>query len=93
METNTNLNKDEVEKFINELMVGEKGQKKMREKAKLAEEAITAPSGSSYNNLEKFINNVLLHNNNSQCFVLLCFFFFPRKLPLCKKNNHNNMKV
>lgn len=65
IETNSNLEKDEVEKLVNELIVGEKG-KKMREKAeelkKLAEEAITEPSGSSYSNLEKLINNVLLSN-------------------------------
>lgn len=68
METNTDIGKDEVEKLINELMDGEEGQK-MRKKAaewkKLAEEAITAPSGSSHNNLEKLIYNIMLTNNNN----------------------------
>ncbi|CAI9116279.1 OLC1v1017378C1 [Oldenlandia corymbosa var. corymbosa] len=63
MEIDNNVKSEEVEKLVNELMVGEKGQE-MKKKAtrlkKLAEEAIIAPTGSSYKNLEDLINNVLI---------------------------------
>ncbi|AES74876.1 7-deoxyloganetin glucosyltransferase [Medicago truncatula] len=62
MEIDTNVKREEVEKLINELMVGEKG-KKMRKKAielkKKAEEN-TRPGGCSYMNLDKLIKEVLL---------------------------------
>jgi ribosomal protein S7 len=62
MKIDTNVKREEVEKLINELMVGEKG-KKMRQKAtelkKKAEED-TRLGGSSYMNLDKVINDVLL---------------------------------
>ena len=65
MEIDTNVKRYEVEKLVNELMVGEKG-KKMRQKAielkKLAEED-TRPGGCSYMNLDKVINEVLLKQN------------------------------
>lgn len=63
MEIDNNVKSDEVEKLVNELMVGDRGQemkKKAAELMKLAEEAITAPSGSSYKNLESLIHNVLM---------------------------------
>ena len=62
MEIDTNVKREEVEKLINELMVGEKG-KKMRQKAmelkKKAEED-TRFGGCSYMNLDKVIKEVLL---------------------------------
>ncbi|KAK4424322.1 7-deoxyloganetin glucosyltransferase [Sesamum alatum] len=62
MEIDNNVKRDEVETLVRELMDGEKG-KKMKEKAlewkRKAEEA-TSPGGSSYLNLEKLINEVLL---------------------------------
>jgi 7-deoxyloganetin glucosyltransferase len=67
-EADSNLNKDEIENLVTELMAGEKAQK-IRKKAaewkKLAEEAITAPTGSSCNNLEKLISNVLLSSKTN----------------------------
>jgi hypothetical protein len=54
-----------VEKLVNELMVGEKG-KKMRQKIiAMQKKAVedTKPSGRSYMNLEKVINEVLLKRN------------------------------
>jgi hypothetical protein len=55
MEIDTNVKREEVEKLINELMVGEKG-KKMRQKSielkKMAEKN-TSPGGFSYMNLDK----------------------------------------
>jgi len=63
MEIDTNVKREEVEKLINELMVGEKG-KKMRQKAmelkKKAEED-TRFGGCSYMNLDKVIKEVLLN--------------------------------
>jgi len=62
IEIDTNVKREEVEKLINELMVGEKGDK-MRQKAmelkKKAEEN-TSPGGCSYKNLDKVIKEVLL---------------------------------
>ncbi|XP_027095056.1 7-deoxyloganetin glucosyltransferase-like [Coffea eugenioides] len=63
MEIDNNVKSDEVEKLVNELMVGDRGQgmkKKAAELKKLAEEAITAPSGSSYKNLESLVHDVLM---------------------------------
>ncbi|KAK2420029.1 7-deoxyloganetin glucosyltransferase [Trifolium repens] len=61
MEIDTNVKREEVEKLINKLMVGEKG-KKMRQKSlelkKMAEEN-TSPGGFSYMNLDKVINEFL----------------------------------
>ena len=63
MEIDGNV-KREVEKAVRELMDGEKG-KEMKKKAmewkKLAEEA-TKPGGSSYNNFDKLLSDVLLAN-------------------------------
>jgi len=62
LEINTDVKRAEVEKLVNELMVGEKG-KKMRQEAvelkKKAEEN-TSPGGCSYMNLDKVIKEVLL---------------------------------
>ena len=62
MEIDNNVKREEVEKLINELMVGENG-KKMKEKImklkKKAEEDCR-PGGSSYMNLDKVIKEVLL---------------------------------
>lgn len=63
MEIDNNVKSDEVEKLVNELMVGDEGEEMKKRAAglkKLAEEAITAPSGSSYKNLESLIHNVLM---------------------------------
>ncbi|XP_021743563.1 7-deoxyloganetin glucosyltransferase-like [Chenopodium quinoa] len=58
MEIDVNVKRSEVEGQVRELMDGEKG-KEMKEKVmewkRLAHEAVTAPNGSSYNNLDKVI--------------------------------------
>ncbi|OIT32503.1 PREDICTED: 7-deoxyloganetin glucosyltransferase-like [Nicotiana attenuata] len=63
MEIDNNVKRDEVESLVRELMVGDKG-KKMKEKAmewkKLAEIAAAEHSGSSYVNIEKVVNDILL---------------------------------
>ncbi|KAI4296383.1 hypothetical protein L6164_036346 [Bauhinia variegata] len=65
MEVDPVVKREEVKKLVNELMEGEKG-KKMKQKAmdwkKKAEEA-TSPDGSSYKNLDKLINEVMLKWN------------------------------
>ncbi|KAJ9705803.1 hypothetical protein PVL29_003757 [Vitis rotundifolia] len=62
MEIDNNVKRVEVEKLVRELMDGEKGKemkKKVMEWRKLAEEA-TRPGGSSYDNFDKLLRNVLL---------------------------------
>ncbi|KAK0576604.1 hypothetical protein LWI29_020459 [Acer saccharum] len=63
MEIDNNVKRDEVESLVRELMDGDKG-KEMKLKAQewknLAHDSIAAPSGSSYINLDKLINQVLL---------------------------------
>ncbi|RHN56262.1 putative 7-deoxyloganetin glucosyltransferase [Medicago truncatula] len=65
MEIDMNVKIEDLEKLINELMVGENG-KKMRQKAmelkKKAEEN-TRPGGCSYMNLDKVIKEVLFKQN------------------------------
>ena len=61
IEIDNNVKREEVEKLVNELMVGEKG--KMREKAmelKKKAEEFTRPGGRSYINFDKLIKEVLL---------------------------------
>ncbi|TQD84229.1 hypothetical protein C1H46_030207 [Malus baccata] len=62
MEISKDAKRDDVEKIVKEMIVGEKG-KKMKNKAeewkKLAEKA-TAPHGSSWTNLDNLVNRVLL---------------------------------
>ena len=65
IETDTSVKREEVEKLVNELMVGEKAKKmsqKIMELKKKAEE-VTRPGGSSYMNLDKVIKEVLLKEN------------------------------
>ncbi|XP_004237926.2 7-deoxyloganetin glucosyltransferase [Solanum lycopersicum] len=68
MEINNNVKRDEVEALVRELMTGEKG-KEMKNKAtewkKLAEEAAAKPAGSSYVNIDKLINEILLSPKHS----------------------------
>lgn len=63
MEINSDVKRAEVKSLVCELMKGEKG-KEMKKKAlewkQRAEEATSVPAGSSYLNLEKLINEVLL---------------------------------
>ncbi|CAN4092445.1 unnamed protein product [Withania somnifera] len=63
MEIDNNVKRDDVESLVKELMVGEKG-KEMKKKAMewkiLAEEAANKPTGPSYVNIDKLINEVLL---------------------------------
>nr|WAQ79834.1 iridoid UDP-glucosyltransferase [Gardenia jasminoides] len=62
MEIDSTVNRKEVEKVVRELMEGEKGKeikKKTLEWKNKAEEAIK-PGGSSYSNLDKMIEEVLL---------------------------------
>ncbi|XP_059638381.1 7-deoxyloganetin glucosyltransferase-like [Cornus florida] len=67
MEIDSDAKRDEVEILVNELMVGDNG-KEMKKKAmewkKLAEEASTSSAGSSYMNLQKMIDQVLLSRKN-----------------------------
>ncbi|KAK7857953.1 7-deoxyloganetin glucosyltransferase [Quercus suber] len=62
MKIESNAKRGKIESLVRELMVGEKGQK-LKKKAiqwkKLAEKAIS-PNGSSFVNLDKIINQVLL---------------------------------
>ena len=64
MEIDNNVKRDEVENLVRELMDGEKG-KEMKKAAmewrRLAEEA-TRPGGSSYDNLNKLVSDVLYPN-------------------------------
>ncbi|GAU47726.1 hypothetical protein TSUD_285130 [Trifolium subterraneum] len=65
IEIDTNVKREEVEKLVNELMVGEKGnemRKKAMELKKKAEDD-TKPGGRSYMNLDKVIKEVLLKQN------------------------------
>ena len=65
MEIDNNIQRDEVEKLVRELMDGEKG-KELKKKAiewKIKAEDATKPSGSSYQNLDKLIFEVLLAGN------------------------------
>ncbi|CAL2249011.1 unnamed protein product [Prunus armeniaca] len=65
MEISNDVKRDEVEKLVKELMVGEKGKKmknKVMEWKKLAEEA-TGPHGSSSTNLDNLVNQVLLRKS------------------------------
>nr|BAF49299.1 putative glycosyltransferase [Clitoria ternatea] len=62
MELDTNVKREEVEKLVNELMEGEKGNKmkeKVMELKKKAEED-TRPGGLSHTNLDKVTNEMLL---------------------------------
>jgi hypothetical protein len=63
MEIEGSVRREEIKSLVKELMVGEKG-KELKKKAvewkKLAEEATSRPTGSSYVNLDKMINEVLL---------------------------------
>ncbi|PSR99870.1 7-deoxyloganetin glucosyltransferase [Actinidia chinensis var. chinensis] len=63
MEIDNDVKREEVERLVRELMVGEKG-KEMKERAmgwkRLAEEATQSSSGSSFLNLDKLVHQVLL---------------------------------
>ncbi|KAF3631168.1 7-deoxyloganetin glucosyltransferase-like [Capsicum chacoense] len=63
IEIDNNVKRGEVESLVRELMTGEEG-KRMKEKAlewkNLAEEAAKIPTGSSYVNIDKLINEILL---------------------------------
>ncbi|CAK8533437.1 unnamed protein product [Lathyrus sativus] len=61
-EIDTNVKRDEVEKLVNELMVGEKGKKMRQNTMELKKKALenTSPGGCSYKNLDKVIKEVLL---------------------------------
>ena len=65
VEIDTDVKREEVEKLVNELMVGEKG-KKMRQKVmelKKKAEDDTSTNGRSYMKLDKEISEVLLRQN------------------------------
>ena len=66
VEIDNNVKREEVEKLVNELMEGEKGEK-MRENASewknIAEQG-TRAGGSSYINLQNMIKDVLLKKKN-----------------------------
>ncbi|XP_034676535.1 7-deoxyloganetin glucosyltransferase-like [Vitis riparia] len=63
MEIDGDVKRDDVERLVRELMEGEKGEemkKKTMEWKKIAHEATTAPSGSSFFNLDRMIKQLLL---------------------------------
>lgn len=66
MEIEGDANREKIESLVRELMHGEKGRelrKKAEEWKRLAEEAATSkPIGSSYANLDKMINQVLIRS-------------------------------
>ncbi|RDX68478.1 7-deoxyloganetin glucosyltransferase, partial [Mucuna pruriens] len=65
IEIDTNVKREEVEKLVNELMVGEEG-KKMKHNVidlKNKVEEGTKPGGRSYMNLDKVISDVLVKQN------------------------------
>ncbi|GLT26071.1 hypothetical protein SLA2020_011580 [Shorea laevis] len=67
MEIDSNVKRDEVEELVRELMEGEKGgemRKKAAEWKRKAEEAASA-DGSSFLNLDKMINEVLLRGKGN----------------------------
>ncbi|NP_001312766.1 7-deoxyloganetin glucosyltransferase-like [Nicotiana tabacum] len=67
MEIDSDVKRDEVESLVRELMVGGKG-KKMKKKAmewkELAEASAKEHSGSSYVNIEKLVNDILLSSKH-----------------------------
>ena len=65
IEIDNNVQRDEVENLIRELMDGKKGSE-MKKKVlewKTKAEAATRPGGTSYQNLDKLIAEVLLARN------------------------------
>ncbi|KAG6698996.1 hypothetical protein I3842_08G047600 [Carya illinoinensis] len=66
MEIEGDAGREKIESLVRELMLGEKGRelrKKAEEWKRLAEEAVTSkPNGSSYANLDKMINQVLIRS-------------------------------
>nr|BAG80542.1 glycosyltransferase [Lycium barbarum] len=68
MEIDNNVKRDEVESLVRELMVGEKGKqmkKKTIEWKNLAQESAKQSTGSSYVNIEKVVNDILLSSKLS----------------------------
>lgn len=67
LELEGDIKRNYIEDLVRKLMEGKEG-KELRKKAlewkKLAEEASTAPNGSSFLNLNKMINQVLLPHKN-----------------------------
>ncbi|PRQ18896.1 putative cyanohydrin beta-glucosyltransferase [Rosa chinensis] len=71
MEIGSDVKRDEVQKLVKEIMEGEKGKtmrKNILEWKKLAEEA-TAPHGSSFENLDILVNQVLLRKREGRAGV------------------------
>ncbi|KAJ8539455.1 hypothetical protein K7X08_013707 [Anisodus acutangulus] len=67
MEIDNNVKRDEVEILVRELMVGEKGKemkKKTMEWKNLAEDSAKKSIGSSYVNIEKVVNDILLSSKH-----------------------------
>jgi UDP:flavonoid glycosyltransferase YjiC (YdhE family) len=62
-----NVKREEVEKLVNELMVGDKGKKMRQKTTEMKKKAVedTKPGGCSYMNLEKVINEMLLKQNQT----------------------------
>ena len=60
MEIDNNVKRDDVERLVTELMVGEKG-KKMKRKALKWKRLVEAATQKVYFNLENVINQVLLN--------------------------------
>jgi hypothetical protein len=68
IEIDGGVKRGEIASLVRELMVGEKEKELKKKKAvewkKLAKEATSKPSGSSYVNVDKMINEVLLCARN-----------------------------
>ncbi|XP_055810173.1 7-deoxyloganetin glucosyltransferase-like [Solanum dulcamara] len=67
MEIDNNVKRDEVESLVRELMIGEKGKemkKKVMKWKKLAEISAQKSSGSSYVNIDKVVNDILLSSKH-----------------------------
>lgn len=60
MEIDNNVKRKEVQSLVLELMMGEKGKEKKRRAAEWKKLALESAKSSSYNNLDKVINEVLL---------------------------------
>ncbi|XP_059279740.1 7-deoxyloganetin glucosyltransferase-like [Lycium ferocissimum] len=69
MEIDNNVKRDEVKSLVRELLTWEKGnemKKKALEWKKLAKEAAKKPGGSSYVNIDKLINEILLSSKTTR---------------------------
>ncbi|KZV52919.1 7-deoxyloganetin glucosyltransferase-like [Dorcoceras hygrometricum] len=62
MEIDNNVKRDEVKSLVSELMVGEKGKEMKTRAAEWKKLALESAKSSSYDNIDKFLNQVLLNS-------------------------------